>query len=121
MKNVSESLAGRIGILRLMGLSLRELGVSDATLSDTKDYAPFISTREYLMARNAQANLLIMENGCLYPLEIKKTATPKQADASVFRVLDRVKNMSIGAGGIICMGSFGILDKERYSIPIWFI
>ncbi|MBT9174106.1 MAG: hypothetical protein DDT21_02517 [Syntrophomonadaceae bacterium] len=41
MKNVSESLAGRIGILQMLGLSLREiLGRSDRT--------PFVPTSEYI-------------------------------------------------------------------------
>lgn len=44
MKNVSESLAGRIGILNLMGLSLREIHGSDCLL-------PFIPTESYFSSR----------------------------------------------------------------------
>ena len=44
MKNVSESLAGRIGILNLLGLSLREMEGSSFDL-------PFIPTRDYLAKR----------------------------------------------------------------------
>ena len=44
MKNVSESLAGRAGILELMGLSLREIS---AEIFNT----PFLPTLEYLMKR----------------------------------------------------------------------
>lgn len=44
MNNVSESLAGRIGVLNLLGLSLRELGDIDFT-------QPFLPTREYIEAR----------------------------------------------------------------------
>lgn len=44
MKGVSESLAGRIGLLTLLGLSLREIG-------GIQDAAPFIPTSEYLANR----------------------------------------------------------------------
>ena len=48
MKNVSESLAGRVGILQLMGLSMRETG------GDKFDRA-FIPTEEYLTERKKNA------------------------------------------------------------------
>ncbi len=48
MKNVSESLAGRIGILNLLGLSLREM----QGIAFTK---PFIPTPAYLNERKEQA------------------------------------------------------------------
>lgn len=44
MKNVSESLAGRIGILNLLGLSLREIG-------GVKINKPFIPTEQYFNER----------------------------------------------------------------------
>ncbi|MEW6242844.1 MAG: ATP-binding protein [Bacillota bacterium] len=44
MKNVSESLAGRIGILNLLGLSLREINNTDFN-------KPFVPTDEYIEAR----------------------------------------------------------------------
>ena len=69
-----------------------------------------------------EIDLLIMENGTLYPLEIKMTSTPKAADAASFRVLSAVKGLSVGSGGIICTSdSLGILDKDRYIIPVSFL
>jgi hypothetical protein len=44
MKNVSESLAGRVGILELQGISQREMYECDFIL-------PFIPTREYIVER----------------------------------------------------------------------
>ena len=44
MKNVSESLAGRIGILNLLGLSLREINHIDFNI-------PFLPTNKYLEER----------------------------------------------------------------------
>lgn len=54
MKNVSESLAGRIGILNLHGLSLREIQEIDCTL-------PFSPAPDYLEARKT----------CAVPLDFK--------------------------------------------------
>ena len=69
-----------------------------------------------------EIDLLIMENGTLYPLEIKMTATPKKEDAAVFKVLKSVKNFKVGTGGLICTDTaLGILDKDRYSIPAAFL
>lgn len=51
MKNVSESLAGRIGIIQMLGLSLRE--ISESTI-DT----PFIPTSEYLEKSGKEAKKL---------------------------------------------------------------
>ena len=69
-----------------------------------------------------EVDLLIMENGTLYPLEIKKTSTPKKDDVSVFKVLKSIKGFKIGTGGLICTDTkLGILDKDCYSIPAGFI
>lgn len=53
MKNVSESLAGRVGILELQGISLREAFQCDFDL-------PFLPTEEYLESR--QEKLVPYEN-----------------------------------------------------------
>jgi hypothetical protein len=69
-----------------------------------------------------EIDLLILENGTLYPLEIKKTATPKPDDVTPFKVLNSIKKLKIGSGGLICTcSSLGILDKDRYSIPATFV
>ena len=69
-----------------------------------------------------EIDLLLVENGALHPLEIKMTSTPKESDAAAFRVLKAVKGLSIGTGGLICAGdSLGILDKDRYIIPVSFL
>ncbi|MCL2601272.1 MAG: ATP-binding protein [Treponema sp.] len=69
-----------------------------------------------------EIDLLIFENGTLYPLEIKMTATPKPDDVSAFKVLKAVKNLKIGTGGVVCTCTgLGILDKDRYSIPAVFL
>ncbi len=54
MKGVSESLAGRIAILNLLGLSTRELCKDDFS-------SPFIPTSDYLKNRNSKINLNLNE------------------------------------------------------------
>lgn len=49
MQNVTESLAGRIAVLKLAGLSLREIQHSPF-------YLPFIPTLEYLQQREMHLN-----------------------------------------------------------------
>ena len=69
-----------------------------------------------------EIDLLMLENGTIYPLEIKMTATPKTDDVAVFKVLNSVKNLNIGTGGLVCTSTaLGILDKNRYSIPAAFL
>ena len=51
MQNVSESLAGRAGILELMGLSLREINAESFNI-------PFLPTLDYLMQRKSSRTLL---------------------------------------------------------------
>ncbi|MCL2067649.1 MAG: ATP-binding protein [Treponema sp.] len=71
---------------------------------------------------NKEIDLLIMQDGTLYPLEIKMTATPKTSDAAAFRVLEAAKGHKTGSGGLICTSeAFGILDKDRYIIPVSYI
>ena len=60
MKNISESLAGRVGILNLLGLSLREI-------KDIDFNEPFIPTEEYLNnRRKCEKKFLMMKSGILF-------------------------------------------------------
>jgi predicted AAA+ superfamily ATPase len=50
-----------------------------------------------------EIDLLIEENGMLYPLEIKKHADPKKSDIIPFKILDGIPSIKRGPGGVICM------------------
>lgn len=58
---------------------------------------------------DGEIDLIISENGMLYPIEIKMTANPKADMTSEFDVLDKVKESQRGMGTIICM-----YDKKMY-------
>ena len=49
-----------------------------------------------------EIDLLIEENSTLYPVEIKKTASPSGDDAKSFFITERIKNVNIAQNTIIC-------------------
>ncbi len=49
-----------------------------------------------------EIDLLIIQDNIVYPLEIKKSATPTRYDVRHFRVLDRLP-LTRGQGGMICL------------------
>ena len=62
--------------------------------------------------------LLIIQDGTIYPLEIKKTASPKKDAVKHFSVLDKL-NIPIGPGGMICLSEHILpLKNIIYSIPV---
>ena len=50
-----------------------------------------------------EIDLLIEENGALYPVEIKKHADPQRKDIDAFGLLDRISGIRRGPGGVICL------------------
>lgn len=58
---------------------------------------------------DGEIDIVIEENGIIYPVEIKMTASPKADMASAFDVLDRVPDKVRGTGAIICM-----YDRKLY-------
>jgi predicted AAA+ superfamily ATPase len=49
-----------------------------------------------------EIDLLIEENNTLYPVEIKKTASPGSEDAKNLYITSRIKNVQIGQNVIVC-------------------
>lgn len=67
-----------------------------------------------------EIDLIIEENGKLYPIEIKKTAKPEKTMIENFKALEGVKE--IGEGGIICMYDNIInLDEKNKVIPFRYL
>lgn len=69
-----------------------------------------------------EIDLIIEENGVLYPIEIKMSGNPKANMGATNQVLDRVKEKSRGMGVILCL-----VDKKTYlrenlvALPIEYI
>lgn len=58
---------------------------------------------------DGEIDLILSENGTLYPVEIKMSASPKAEMASEFDVLDGVPDQKRGTGAIICL-----YDRKLY-------
>ena len=69
-----------------------------------------------------EIDLIIQENGILYPVEIKMTGNPKANMGGTNQVLDRIPDMKRGLGVILCL-----IDKKTYlrenliALPIEYI
>jgi hypothetical protein len=46
--------------------------------------------------------LLILENGAFYPVEIKKTATPRKEDIASFVQFDQCASIKREPGALVC-------------------
>ena len=80
-----------------------------------------------------EIDLLIYQNGTLFPIEIKKTASPGKTAIKNFKVLDAVQNpekfdnvnelkTNIGSGSVICMAQDLLpLDEKNWYVPAWMI
>lgn len=65
-----------------------------------------------------EIDLLIRDNGKLYPIEIKKSADPGKNALKNFSVLSSF-NEEIGEGAVLCMSSMTIpLDEKNKIVPI---
>ncbi len=80
-----------------------------------------------------EIDILILQNGTLYPIEIKKSASPGTQAIKNFKVLDSVTKpeqfgfldqykMNIGEGAVICMaGNLLPIDENNWYVPVWVI
>lgn len=65
-----------------------------------------------------EIDLMILENGKLYPVEIKKSADPGKAALKKFRILNSLTE-NIGEGAVICMTPMVIpLDAQNKLVPV---
>jgi predicted AAA+ superfamily ATPase len=66
-----------------------------------------------------EIDILLEENGTLYPIEIKKTANPDLSDIKVFSQIEKLGKKT-GTGAILCFKDERIpLSREIVSIPVW--
>lgn len=72
-----------------------------------------------------EIDLIIEDNGTIYPVEIKKTATPKADDAKNFSVINRIKNIKVSQPVIVCNTNNVVFVKNgsilATAIPVSFI
>ena len=64
-----------------------------------------------------EIDLVIADGDNLHPIEIKTTSDPKKSMVSAFRLLEKIPQKKVGAGGVIC------LAKERLPLAdgVWIL
>jgi len=73
----------------------------------------------YRDSNQNEVDILIEQNGTLYPIEIKKTARPGLSDYGNFKKLAKLQK-PIGLGAVLCLKPERLpLSREVVSIPIW--
>ena len=79
-----------------------------------------------------EIDLLIYQNETLFPIEIKKSASPGKAAIKNFHILDSVTKttfdsletlkISIGTGSVVCMANDLLpVDEKNWYVPVWLI
>lgn len=80
-----------------------------------------------------EIDMLILQNGILYPIEMKKSASPGADSIKPFKVLKSLEEpekfgeltqlkMTIGTGAVICMANDLLpIDKKNWCVPSWLI
>jgi predicted AAA+ superfamily ATPase len=77
--------------------------------------APFFYYRD---KDKKEIDLLIVQDGTIYPFECKKSASPGRDDIRHFSVLENMK-MPIGSGGVICLAQQSLpLGPSVRSVPV---
>ncbi len=68
-----------------------------------------------------EIDLIIEQDGVLYPLEIKKSANPKRDAIRHFSALHKTGKV-IGAGSVVCLSNdFLPIDAHNHILPVWLI
>lgn len=66
-----------------------------------------------------EIDMIIEQNGALYPVEIKKTSNPGKEHIENFSVLEKIKGVTVGTGGIICMYDKSVrINDKNITIPV---
>ena len=67
-----------------------------------------------------EIDLLIHQNNTLHPIEIKRHSAPVPADIKGFDMLQLIKGIEIGEGGVVCLASDLLPLKDKHKIiPLW--
>jgi predicted AAA+ superfamily ATPase len=73
----------------------------------------------YHDADQKEIDIVIEQDGTLYPIEIKKTANPGLDDCQNFKGINKLQK-KVGLGAVICLQPERIaLSREVVSIPVW--
>lgn len=70
----------------------------------------------------SEIDLIIEENGTLYPIEIKKSDRVTADQTAAFQILDQIGTKKRGPGAVICSCSQpAMLGENVFALPYWYI
>lgn len=70
----------------------------------------------------SEIDIIIEENGILYPIEIKQSAKVTPDATAAFSVLDKIENKKRGSGAIVCICPRPAALRENIlQIPVWYL
>ena len=73
----------------------------------------------YRDSNQNEVDIVLEQNGTLYPIEVKKSMNPNLSDCKNFKELEKLQK-KIGLGAVLCLkGERMALSREIVSIPIW--
>lgn len=104
----------------MSGALLENFAVSEIMKSyQNVGFEPYIY---FYRDRDTKEIDVIMEgDGQLFPLEIKKTASPDKRIVKTFGVINKAP-LKIGTGAVLCMADkLGAFDRDDLIVPIWVI
>ncbi|MDR2109624.1 MAG: ATP-binding protein [Coriobacteriales bacterium] len=85
------------------GALLENYAIGEIVKSYLNDNGRIPELRYYREHKGKEIDLLIEEDGRIYPIEIKKTKTPTPSDLSNFKMLDSNKGVERGTGAVLCL------------------
>ena len=69
-----------------------------------------------------EIDLIIEENGVLYPIEIKSNSSEDASATGAFTILDKVNEKKRGTGAVINLcPQPGMIRENVFEIPVWYI
>lgn len=104
----------------MSGAILENFAVSEIVKSyHNCGYEPFVYY--YRDKDTKEIDLIIEGDGKLFPIEIKKTATPDRRTVKVFDVIDK-SPLVRGPGAVLCTSEkLSAFDRDNLIVPIWMI
>ena len=87
-----------------------------------RKYVRNLNNNYLIFEEESEIDLIIEENGTLYPIEIKKSANPNKSMASAFDVLDKDAAKTRGMGAIVCLYDTKLyLSDDLVVLPIEYV
>ncbi len=67
-----------------------------------------------------EIDFVIVENNTMYPIEVKKTASPSRDDVKVFARLEQF-GLEVGPGAVVCLGPWLPISESAQAVPVGMI